>query len=48
MAQLRLDIADDVKDEIQAYADKYGMKSVAEAVRILLRKGLDAENGSGR
>lgn len=44
MAQLRLEIDDDLKGQIQAYADTYGI-SLADAVRILLRKGLAAENG---
>jgi antitoxin component of RelBE/YafQ-DinJ toxin-antitoxin module len=43
MAQLRLEITDDLKDEIQVWADKYGI-SLAAAVRILLRTGLDADS----
>jgi antitoxin component of RelBE/YafQ-DinJ toxin-antitoxin module len=37
--QLHLAIADELKDDTQAYADKYGI-SLAAAVRILLRKAL--------
>ncbi len=40
--QLHLAITDDLRDEVQAYAGKYGI-SVAAAVRVLLRKAL---NGS--
>lgn len=43
MAQLRLEIDDDLKAQIQVYADTYGI-SLADAVRILLHKGLAAEN----
>jgi antitoxin component of RelBE/YafQ-DinJ toxin-antitoxin module len=42
VAHLRLEIDDGLKDEAQAYAVQYGI-SLADAVRILLRKGLDAE-----
>jgi antitoxin component of RelBE/YafQ-DinJ toxin-antitoxin module len=42
MAQLRLDVDEHLKQEMQAYADEYGI-SLAAAVRILLRKGLIAE-----
>ena len=37
--QLNLSIGDDLRDEVQAYADKYGI-SIAAAVRILLKKAL--------
>lgn len=43
MAQLRLEVDDHLKDQAQEYADLYGV-SLADAVRILLRKGLEAEN----
>ncbi len=46
MAKLRLEIDEDLRNEIQGYAGIYGI-SLADAVRILLRKGLGAENGSG-
>jgi antitoxin component of RelBE/YafQ-DinJ toxin-antitoxin module len=42
VAQLRLEIDDDLKRRLQAYADGYGI-SLAASVRILLRKGLAAE-----
>lgn len=42
MAHLRLEVDDGLKDEAQIYADRYGV-SLADAVRILLRKGLEAE-----
>lgn len=42
MAQLRLEIPDDLKDQIQSFADAYGV-SLAAAVRILLRHAIDAE-----
>ena len=42
MAQLRLEINDTLKDDIQSYADSYGV-SLAAAVRILLRHALDRE-----
>jgi antitoxin component of RelBE/YafQ-DinJ toxin-antitoxin module len=47
MAQLRLEIDDELKADAQRYADRFGI-SLADAVRILIRKGLDAENGTGR
>jgi hypothetical protein len=42
MAQLRLEIDETLKGEAQAYAGRYGI-ALADAVRILLRKGLEAE-----
>jgi antitoxin component of RelBE/YafQ-DinJ toxin-antitoxin module len=39
---LHLSIGDDLRDDVQAYAEQYGI-SLAAAVRILLRKAL---NGS--
>jgi antitoxin component of RelBE/YafQ-DinJ toxin-antitoxin module len=45
MAQLRLEADDRLKDEAQAYADRFGI-SLADAVRILLRKGLLVEGGA--
>jgi antitoxin component of RelBE/YafQ-DinJ toxin-antitoxin module len=47
MAQLRLEIDDELKADAQRYADRFGI-SLADAVRILIRKGFDAENGTGR
>lgn len=43
MAQLRLEIDDDLKSDVQAYGARYGI-SLADAVRILLRKGVEAES----
>ena len=37
--QLHLSIGDDLRGDVQAYADEYGI-SLAAAVRILLRKAL--------
>ena len=37
--QLHLAIGDDLRDDVQTYADEYGI-SLAAAVRILLRKAL--------
>lgn len=41
MAPLRVKISDDLKNELQSYADAYGI-SLAAAVRIMLRTGLDS------
>jgi antitoxin component of RelBE/YafQ-DinJ toxin-antitoxin module len=42
VSPLRLNIDSDLKGRALAYADRYGI-SLADAVRILLRKGLDTE-----
>jgi antitoxin component of RelBE/YafQ-DinJ toxin-antitoxin module len=47
MAPLRLEIDDELKADAQRYADRFGI-SLADTVRILIRKGLDAENGAAR
>ena len=38
--QLHLAIGDDLRDDIRAYAEQYGI-SLAAAVRVLLRKALN-------
>jgi hypothetical protein len=43
MAHLRLEISDELKTDIQQYANKYGI-SVAAAVRILIHNQLMAEH----
>jgi antitoxin component of RelBE/YafQ-DinJ toxin-antitoxin module len=40
--QLHLAIADHLKEDLQAYADAYGV-TIAAATRILLRQGLERE-----
>lgn len=42
--QVNTSIPDDLADGLKAYAASYGI-SIADALRILLRKSLDAENG---
>lgn len=41
---MRLEVDERLKDDAQEYADRFGI-SLADAVRILLRKGLIAEGG---
>ncbi len=41
----RIRINDRLADELKAYADHYKI-SVSATIRVLLHKGLDAENGS--
>ena len=40
--QLNLPIGDDLKDDLAAYAARYGI-SISAAVRVLLRNALDAD-----
>lgn len=42
--QLHLAIGDDLKDDVKAYADRYGI-SIAAAVRVLLRRALNGSDG---
>ena len=44
----RLRIDDDLAGDIRAYQARYSIQSFAEAVRILLRKGLEAESRPAR
>jgi antitoxin component of RelBE/YafQ-DinJ toxin-antitoxin module len=41
---LHVDVPDELRNDVQAYADQYGI-SLAAAVRILLRKALNGSDG---
>ncbi len=43
--RIRLD--DDLEEQVKDYAGSHSL-SIAAAIRLLLHKGLDAENGSSR
>lgn len=48
MAKFIFEMPDELAEAVEAYRVKRGLKATAEAVRLLLRAGLDVDSGPVR